>query len=123
MKAHELLNYKNWVVVGDVLNTSKYASRIQAALKAAGFNTVGVNPRDTTETIYKTLKDVPYKIEVVDLCINPITGLKIVEEAAELGIDKVLIQPGAESVDIIKYCKDNGITAIEGCALVELNQH
>jgi uncharacterized protein len=123
MKAHELLNYKNWVVVGDVLNTSKYASRIQAALKAADFNTAGVNPRDTTETIYKTLKDVPYKIEVVDLCINPITGLKIVEEAAELGIDKLLIQPGAESVDIIKYCKDNGITAIEGCALVELNQH
>jgi predicted CoA-binding protein len=123
MKAHELLNYKNWVVVGDVLNTSKYASRILAALKAADFNTAGVNPRDTTETIYKTLKDVPYKIEVVDLCINPITGLKIVEEAAELGIDKLLIQPGAESVDIIKYCKDNGITAIEGCALVELNQH
>jgi uncharacterized protein len=123
MKAHELLNYKNWVVVGDVLNTSKYASRIQAALKAADFNTAGVNPRDTTETIYKALKDVPYKIEVVDLCINPITGLKIVEEAAELGIDKLLIQPGAESADIIKYCKDNGITAIEGCALVELNQH
>ena len=123
MQAHELLNYKNWVVVGDVLNTSKYASRIQAALKSSNFNAAGVNPRDTTETIYKTLKDVPYKIEVVDLCSNPITGLKIVEEAAELGIDKLLIQPGAESVDIIKYCKDNGITAIEGCALVELNQH
>jgi predicted CoA-binding protein len=123
MQAHELLNYKNWVVVGDVLNRSKYASRIQAALKAADFNAEGVNPRDTTETIFKALKDVPYKIEVVDLCINPITGLKIVEEAVELGIDKLLIQPGAESVDIIKYCKDNGITAIEGCALVELNQH
>jgi predicted CoA-binding protein len=123
MQAHELLNYKNWVVVGDVLNRSKYASRIQAALKAADFNAEGVNPRDTTETIYKSLKDVPYKIEVVDLCINPITGLKIVEEAVELGIDKLLIQPGAESADIIKYCKDNGLTAIEGCALVELNQH
>ena len=123
MQAHELLNYKDWVVVGDVLNTSKYASRIKAALKGADFNVVGVNPRDTTETIYKALKDVPYKIEVVDLCINPITGLKIVEEAAELGIDKVLIHPGAESQDIINFCKEKGITAIEGCALVELNNH
>ncbi len=123
MQAHELLNYKNWVVVGDVLNTSKYASRILGALKAENFNVVGVNPRDITETIYKALKEVPYKIEVVDLCINPITGLKVVEEAAELGINKVLIQPGAESEDIINYCKDKGIIAIEGCALVELNKH
>jgi predicted CoA-binding protein len=123
MQAHELLNYKNWVVVGDVLNTSKYASRIQTALKSSEFNAEGVNPRDITQTIYKSLKDVPYKIEVIDLCINPITGLKIVEEAAELGIDKVLIQPGAESADIINFCRDKGITAIEGCALVELGKH
>jgi uncharacterized protein len=123
MQAHELLNYKNWVVVGDVLNTSKYASRIQAALKSSDFNVTGVNPRDTTQTIYKSLKEVPYKIEVIDLCINPITGLKIVEEAAELGIDKVLIQPGAESTDIINFCRDKGIVAIEGCALVELGKH
>lgn len=123
MQAHELLNYKNWVVVGDVLNRSKYASRIQAALKAADFKAEGVNPRDTTQTIYKALKDVPYKIEVIDLCINPITGLKIIEEAVELGIDKVLIQPGAESSDIINFCRDKGITAIEGCALVELGKH
>jgi uncharacterized protein len=123
MQAHELLNYKNWVVVGDVLNTSKYASRIQAALKSSEFNAEGVNPRDTTQTIYKALKDVPYKIEVIDLCINPITGLKIIEEAVELGIDKVLIQPGAESSDIINFCRDKGVTAIEGCALVELGKH
>jgi uncharacterized protein len=123
MQAHELLNYKNWVVVGDVLNTSKYASRIQSALKDADFTAEGVNPRDTTQTIYKSLKEVSYKIEVIDLCINPITGLKIIEEAAELGIDKVLIQPGAESADIINFCRDKGIAAIEGCALVELGKH
>jgi predicted CoA-binding protein len=123
MKAQELLSYKNWVVVGDVLNQSKYASKILVALKAEGFNVLGVNPRDNTETLHKTLKEVPEKIDVIDLCINPISGLKIVQEAVELGIDKVLIQPGAESEDIINFCRNNGITAIEGCALVELNHH
>ncbi len=123
MNANEFLNYKNWAVAGDVLNKSKYASKILTALEEEGFNVKGVNPRDTTGNAYQSIKDVPYKIEVLDLCINPIAGLNIVQEAAELGIDKVLIQPGAESYDIINFCKDKGITAIEGCALVELGRH
>lgn len=123
MQAQELLNYENWVVVGDVANSSKYAHRILNSLKGAGFNVEGVNPRDTSGSIHKNLKDAGYRIDVVDLCINPITGLNIMKEAKELGIDKVLIQPGAESEDILDYCRDNGITAIEGCALVELSYY
>jgi len=45
-----------------------------------------------------------------------------VKQAKELGIDKVLIQPGAETIEILDYCRENGITAIEGCALVELSK-
>lgn len=121
MQAQELLNYNNWVVIGDVLNSSKYASRILSSLKSENFNVEGINPRDTTGGVYQSLKDVNYKIDVVDLCINPISGLTILREVKELGIDKVLIQPGAESEDIIEYCNRNGITAIKGCALVELS--
>lgn len=123
MQAQELLNYKNWVVVGDVLNSSKYAYRILSSLKNENFIVEGVNPKDTTGGAYNSLKDISYKIDVIDLCINPLTGLNIVKEAKELGLDKVLIQPGAESEDIIDYCNNNGITAIEGCALVELSYY
>lgn len=123
MQAQELLNYKNWVVIGDVLNISKYASRIFNSLKKEGFNVEGVNPRDTTGGVCQSLKDVSYKIDVVDLCINPILGIKIIKEAKDLGIDKVLIQPGAESEAILEYCTNNGIIAIEGCALVELSTY
>ncbi|MCJ7689967.1 MAG: CoA-binding protein, partial [Clostridiaceae bacterium] len=63
-----------------------------------------------------------YKIEVLDLCINPNKGIKIIQEAHELKIDKILIQPGADSTEILNFCRDNGIEAIEGCALVELRK-
>lgn len=122
MEASELLNYKNWVVVGDVLNKSKYAFRILSSLRDSNFNVEGVNPRDTTGNVYKTLEEVPYKIDVIDLCINPIQGLKVIESAANLNIDKVLIQPGAESEEILSLCRNKGIIAIEGCALVELSR-
>jgi predicted CoA-binding protein len=122
MEASELLNYKNWVVVGDVLNESKYAFRILSSLRDSNFNVEGINPRDTTGNVYKTLEEVKYKIDVIDLCINPIQGLKIIESAANLNIDKVLIQPGAESEEILSLCRNKGIIAIEGCALVELSR-
>ena len=122
MKASELLNYKNWVVVGDVLNSSKYAYKILNSLKEAGFNVVGVNPSVEEDGVYKNLSDIPYKIEVLDLCINPYKGIKILQEASTLKIDKILIQPGAESAEILSFCKTNAMQAIEGCALVELSK-
>jgi len=121
MEARELLNYKNWVVVGDVTNREKYAYKILNALKNANFNVSGINPRDKSGEVYKTLEEVPYKVDVMDLCINPISGLKVIEEAIGLGIDKILIQPGAESDEILSLCKNKGIIAIEGCALVQLS--
>lgn len=121
MNANELMKYKNWIVVGDVLNSSKYAYKILNALKESGYNVFGVNPRGKSEDIYLKLSDVKYKIEVIDLCINPLIGIEILKEAKNLGIDKVLIQPGAGSMEILDYCKRNNITAMEGCALVELS--
>ena len=122
LKANEFLEYKNWVVVGDVLNRFKYAYKILSSLKEGGFNVVGLNPSVKNEEAYKSLGDVPYKIDVLNLCINPSKGIKILQEAYELKIDKVLIQPGAESPEIVKFCIDNGIQAIEGCTLVELRK-
>ncbi len=123
MEASELLKYKNWVVAGDVLSPQKYAHRILEELKDNGFNAEGLNPRDNSGKVAKELEDIKYKAEVLDLCINPIQGLRIVQEAARLGVDKILIQPGAESKEILSFCRENSIIAIEGCALVELSRY
>jgi predicted CoA-binding protein len=85
-----------------------------------GLNAVGINLSTDNQEVYNSLSDIPYKIEVLDLCINPYKGIKIVQEAHELKIDKILIQPGAESPEILNFCLVNGIQAIQGCALVEL---
>lgn len=121
MEVSEFFSYKNWVVVGDVLNESKYASRIYHKFKNSGYNVAGVNPREKSDELYKSLREVPFKIEAIDLCINPTLGINIVKEARELSIDKILIQPGAESKEILDYCRSNKINAIENCALVQLS--
>ncbi|MGL4453164.1 MAG: CoA-binding protein [Sarcina sp.] len=121
MDANYLIsNFKNWVVIGDVLNKSKYANRILNEFKIHSYNVVGIHPKGG-ETTYKTLSEVPYSIDVIDLCINPINGLNYLKEAKTLGIKYVLIQPDASSEDILTYCNENDIIAIQGCALVAMH--
>lgn len=121
MNAADFLKLKNWVVIGDVLNDSKYAFKILKALKIYGLNVSGIHPKDQTGKLYKFLKDVPYSIDVIDLCINSKYGIEYIKEAKDLGINNILIQPGAESMEIIKFAGDNKMNALEGCALAALS--
>ena len=119
MDIKELIIKNNWVVIGDVSNKEKYAYKILEKFKEKGYTVVGVHPKGG-EGVYKSLKEVPFKINAIDLCINSKLGIEYLREANELGIRNVLIQPGAESEEILIYCKENNINAIENCALVQL---
>ncbi|MDV3428004.1 MAG: CoA-binding protein [Bacillota bacterium] len=121
MSPADFLKYKNWVVIGDVTNSSKYAYSILNALKEHGLNASGLHPKDESGLIYKSLKEVPYSIEVIDLCINPKYGMEFIKEAKSMGINNILIQPGAESPEIIRFAEENKMNAIEGCALTALS--
>lgn len=59
-------------------------------------------------------------IDVLNLCINSHSGLKLIEEAAEKGVKKCFIQPGAGSAEIEAFCTARGIEVFNGCVMVEL---
>jgi len=120
MTGQNMLDFKNWAVVGDVLNQSKYAYKIAAKLEREGYNVFKVNPKSDSIEVYKALKDIKEKVDVIDLVIHPKVGINVVKEAKEVGINKILIQPGAESEEIIDYCNQNDIEVFQGCVLLEL---
>lgn len=115
-----MFQYKNWAVVGDVLNEGKFACSIAKKLERKNYNVFKVNPRSDDPQVYKSLKDIKDKVDVVDLVITPTVGIDVVKEACDLGIDKIFIQPGAGSNEIRNYCKNKGVRVYEGCVLVEL---
>ena len=57
----EMLNYKTWAVVGDVLNETKFAYKILNRLKQEGYNVFPVNPRSQKEEVYKSLGEIDKK--------------------------------------------------------------
>ena len=114
------LEQPRWAVIGDVLNPAKPASAVVAALEGSGKQVSLVNPRDKSGKCFAGLSDVGSAIDVVDLCINHVEGLKQVRQAAELGITRVFIQPGAESDAILAFCEEKQIAVFQGCVMVEL---
>lgn len=120
MDVKEMMKLKNWIVVGDVVTEGKYANKILNRFKEKGYKVSGVSHK-IGENVYDSISKVPFNVEAIDLCVNSKHGINYLKEAKELGIRYVLIQPGAESEEILNYCKENNILAIENCALVQLS--
>lgn len=112
-----------YALVGATTNQDKYGFRVLKDLANAGFNIVGVNPHYQEIEgikIYPSLKEIPQKQDVIIFVVPPEVGLKVLDEVAELGINKVWFQPGAESELIrqrIKELKMNGV-ADGSCIMV-----
>ena len=114
---------KYFAIAGSFKNESKYAYRILKVLKNKGYVVYPVNPKiKEVEGLkcYVSVKDIPGKIDVVDIVTPPEITEKIVKECKEKGIKRVWMQPGAESEIAIKFCKDNNIDVIHSlCVMME----
>eukprot|EP01047_Picozoa_sp_COSAG01_P065079 COSAG01_NODE_8725_length_2681_cov_35.567626_3_plen_77_part_00 len=62
------------------------------------------------------------RVETLNLCINPNTGLQLLTEYIQGGgeASNVFIQPGASSAALVDCCEAAGMTVHQGCVLVEM---
>lgn len=74
MELKNVMEQKVFVIVGDTVNEEKYAAQIKRQLRLKGYTAYGVGKE------LKSINDIPGSIDVIDLCINPIKGLKILKE-------------------------------------------
>ncbi len=113
MELKEIMQLNNFVVVGNTILEDKYAYKIKHELLNAGYHVECVGKE------LDSINDVKEEIDVLDLCINPVLGLKLLKENVKK-IKVVVIQPGAESEEIISFLKEKQIDYLEGCLLVGL---
>jgi predicted CoA-binding protein len=116
MNLKETMQQKTFVIVGDTLNKEKYAYKIKQRMIEAGYTVYCVGKELTS------INEVPVKIDVIDLCINPIKGLQLIQECNK-NFQNIVIQPGAESEDLLKFLIEKNAPYIESCLLVGLNRY
>lgn len=111
MDLKEIMQYDTFVVVGDTLNEEKYAYKIKKELINSNYKVYCVGKE------LKSLNDVEEDIDIIDLCINPPAGLKLLRENKK-NFKCMVIQPGAGSDEITKFLEENNYNYIDGCLLV-----
>lgn len=113
MDLKDIMKYNNFVVIGNTLDTEKYAYKIKHQLLEQQYRVECVGKELTS------INDVEMEIDVLDLCIHPVKGLTLLKECRK-PFKAIIIQPGAESAEIIEYLEQNNIFYLEACVLVGL---
>lgn len=116
--------YKCWAVVGVTTDEDKYGYKIYKRLKEKGYSVYPVNPNYDTideDKVYKNILELPEKPDVVNFVVNPMIGIKIVEQCAKLGIKHIWLQPGTVSDELLQCARENDMFSTQACVLVVAN--
>ncbi len=115
-----------WAVVGASNERSKFGNKVLRCYrqneKAPVFP---IHPRASEIeglTAYPSLGAAPEPVRAVSIITPPAITLQVVEEAAQLGIEHLWMQPGAESRAVLARAAELGLEPIAGgpCLLVVL---
>lgn len=115
----------SFAVVGASTNRDKYGNKVFRCYLQNGREAYPVNPRaETVEGLpaYPNLESLPGPVHGVSIITPPSITVAVVEEAAACGIQRVWMQPGAESDEAVSRAEDLGLNVIAGgpCLLVVL---
>ncbi|MCC6961349.1 MAG: CoA-binding protein [Dehalococcoidia bacterium] len=124
--ATELLKEaKTIAVVGLDSRTDRVAYRIASYLKEHGYRIIPVHrnlfPADEVlgEKAYASLRDVPGKIDLVDVFVRPDQTTPIIEDAIAVGAKGVWLQVGITNPEALKKAAEAGLVTTEDrCTMV-----
>lgn len=112
-----------FAVVGVSRNPEKYGHQVYKDLKEAGYKVYPINPNADEilgDRCYPNLEELPEVPDVVNIVVPPRITERIVRLCKKLGITKVWMQPGSESEDALRFCRENGIEVVHGvCVMIK----
>ncbi|MCD6436029.1 MAG: CoA-binding protein [Clostridiales bacterium] len=122
----KMLSKKKWAVVGATKRETKFGYQILMMLKEYGYEVYPINPfYDEIKGIkcYPSLKDIPVKVDVVDVVIPPKRTINLINEVKEVGIENIWFQPGTYTTEILEKSHEMKLNIVfEDCVMIELEK-
>ncbi len=120
----EMLEKKNWAVVGAHPNPERFGYKIFKKLCDNNYNVAAINPmyeKVKDSDTFDSIKDVKTEIDCVSVVVSPKLAWRVVEQTIESKIKYIWFQPGSFNNDIITFAKENGLNVVyNACVLLEL---
>jgi predicted CoA-binding protein len=117
-------NTKTIAIIGCSPDVTKASNMVANYLKNAGFTIVPVYPKEETilgEKVYRSLSEIPFKIDMVDIFRKPDVIASVVDEAIKRGdVDTVWTQLGLVNNEAAQKAKEAGLKVVQNhCTKIE----
>ncbi len=110
-------------VIGASSDRRKYGNKAVRAYLSTGFKVFPVNLRgESIEGLpsYKSLAEIPEKVDFVSLYVTPAVGIQMLSAIADMEPQEVWLNPGSESDDLIEAAADLKLRVIVACSIQAL---
>jgi len=119
----QILELKNWAVVGLANNPDRPAYGVAKMLQEKGHQIFPVHPKAEEvhgQTGYKSLSDIPEPIDVVDCFVNSNLVGEVVDQAIAIGAKAVWLQLGVVDEAAAARAQQAGLlTVMDRCPAIE----
>jgi len=109
-------------VVGLSPKESRDSNKVARYLMEQGYEIVPVNPGQREilgKTCYRSLKDIPFQVDMADLFLNPTRVLQAVDQAIEIGVNTVWMQLGVVHNEAARKAEKAGIRVIMNMCIMK----
>lgn len=120
-------NTKTIAIIGLSPNVTKASNMVGQYLKNAGFKIVPVYPKGDEilgEKVYRSLAEIPFKIDMVDIFRKPeVIGLVVDAAIARGDVDCVWTQLGLVNNEAAQKAQDAGMKVVQNlCTKIEYSR-
>ncbi len=102
-------------VVGLSPKESRDSNRVARYLMQHGYEVVPVNPGQKEilgKTCYRSLRDIPFPVDMADLFLNPTRVPPVVDEAIAMGVHAIWMQLGVVHNAAARKAREAGIQVV-----------
>lgn len=121
-----LSNASTIAVVGASSKPDRSSHGIMRRLQLVGYRVIPVNPNETEvlgERAYRSLRDIPIKIDIVDVFRRPEFTPAIADDAVAMGAKVLWLQSGIENEDAAARAKAGGLKVVMDACLATVHSY
>lgn len=113
-------------VIGASSDRRKFGNRAVRAFHRQGYTVVPINPNEgVIEGLktYASVLDAPDSIDMATFYVPPDVGETVMPDVARKRIPEVWLNPGSESVALIRLARSLNIEPIVACSIIGIGEN
>jgi predicted CoA-binding protein len=112
-------------VIGASADRSKFGNKCVRAYQRRGWTVHPVHPElDTIEgcDVLRSVRETPTPLDRIAMYLPPTVGLEVLPEIAAVEHGDLIVNPGAESAELLSRARSLGLSPRLSCAILEIGE-